>query len=121
VEGSGTNHPTNEGPGAGPDPAPAPTGTSAAGSPVMSAEGRKATLDAALQRTGAEGWRIETRSDFQATIAKGKPLNNKLHVLLTIFTLGVWGIVWASLAISGGIKRRMITIDDYGSVIDSTI
>jgi hypothetical protein len=87
----------------------------------MSADGRKATLDRALQRLGAEGWRIETRSDFQATIAKGNRINNTLHLILTIITVGIWGIVWIILAIVGGIKRRMITVDEYGNIIDSTI
>jgi hypothetical protein len=119
MEASGTNQPTNEPSGASPDATPAaPTGASKGG---LSADQRKGTLDRTLQVQETQGWRIETRSDFQATIATGKPLNNKLHLLVTIFTLGVWGIVWASLAISGGVKRRMITIDEYGNVIDSII
>jgi hypothetical protein len=118
VEASGTNQPTNETPGPTSDSPPAPTRTSEAG---LSVDQRKATLDRALQVQETQGWRIEARSDFQATIAKGKPLNNKLHLLLTIFTVGVWGIVWASLAISGGVKRRVITIDEYGNVIDSIV
>jgi hypothetical protein len=44
-----------------------------------------------------------------------------LHLLLTIVTLGIWGIVWASLAITGGVKRHMITIDADGNVIDSIV
>ena len=39
--------------------------------PQPSADERKATLDRASANSGAQGWRIETRSDFQATIAKG--------------------------------------------------
>jgi hypothetical protein len=112
------NQPPN-GAGAVPNaPAPAATGTSAGG---LSGDQRKATLDRTLQIQEAQGWRIESRSDFQATIAKGKPLNNKLHLILTIFTVGIWGIVWFILAITGGVKRRMITIDEYGNVIDSIV
>jgi hypothetical protein len=87
----------------------------------LSAGQRAATLDQALGIEEAQGWRVEERSDFQATIAKGQPLNNKLHLILTIFTLGVWGIVWASLAISGGVKHRMLTVDEYGNVVDSIV
>ena len=87
----------------------------------LTTDQRKATLDAALQVEENQGWRVETRSDLQATIAKGEPLNNKLHLILTIFTLGIWGIVWASLAISGGVKRRTITVDEYGNVVDSIV
>jgi hypothetical protein len=118
VEASGTNQPTNETPGATSETPPAATRTTEAG---LTVDQRSATLDRTLRVQEAQGWRIEARSDFQATIAKGKPLHNKLHLLLTIFTLGVWGIVWASLALSGGVKRRMITIDEYGNVIDSIV
>jgi Glyoxalase-like domain len=120
VEESGTNRARrNETPEAVPDAsATAPTGRRNAG---LSADQRKATLDRTLQIQEAQGWRIEARSDFQATIAKGKPLNNMLHLLLTIVTLGIWGIVWASLAITGGVKRRTITIDEDGNVIDSIV
>ena len=82
---------------------------------------RKATLDRTLQRYGAQGWRIETRSDYQATIAKGEKINNTLHLILTFLTAGLWGIVWIILLITGGIKRRMITIDEYGNVVDSKL
>jgi hypothetical protein len=78
---------------------------------------RKAQLDSALQRYGASGWRTENRSDFQATIAKGKEHSHLLHLLLTIFTLGLWGLfVWLPLSIFGGLKRRMVTVDAYGNV-----
>ena len=117
MEASDTNQPANETQGS----APAPAATSEAGGLLMTADQRKATLDRTLQLQGAQGWRIETRSDFQATIAKGNRLNNTLHLLLTIFTVGLWGIVWICLAIFGGIKRRMITVDEYGNVIDSML
>lgn len=119
MEASGTDQPRSEPQGAVPEaPAPAPGQTSGAG---LSAGQREATLDQALGIQEAQGWRVEERSDFHATIAKGQPLNNKLHLILTIFTLGVWGIVWASLAISGGVKHRMLTIDEYGNVVDSIV
>jgi hypothetical protein len=85
------------------------------------AEERKDALDRQLQQWGAQGWRIENRSDYQATIAKGKALNNTFHLLLTIFTAGLWGIVWLILAITGGLKRRMITIDEFGNPVEQKL
>jgi hypothetical protein len=83
---------------------------------------RKAALDRQLQVYGAQGWRIENRSDFQATIAKGKEHSHTLHLLLTIFTLGLWGLfVWLPLSIFGGMKRRMITIDEYGNSVEQKL
>ena len=98
-----------------------PTGTGDVGRIIKTADERKAILDRALQLDGAQGWRIETRSDFQATIAKGNRLNNTLHLILTIVTAGLWGIVWILLALFGGIKRRMVTIDEYGNIVDNKL
>jgi hypothetical protein len=88
---------------------------------TKSADERKAILDRTLADRGAQGWRIETRSDYQATIASGNRINHVLHLILTIITAGLWGIVWILLAIFGGIKRRIITVDEYGNVVDRKI
>ena len=85
------------------------------------ADERKAALDRQLQQSGAQGWRIENRSDYQATIAQGKAVNNTLHLLLTIFTAGIWGIVWIFLLITGGIKRKMITVDEFGNPVEQKL
>jgi hypothetical protein len=88
---------------------------------LRSADERKATLDRTLQNYGAQGWRIETRSDFQATIAKGKEVNNLLHFFLAVITVGLWLIVWLGFGVLGGVKRRMITIDEYGNVVEQKL
>ena len=42
-----------------------------------------------------------------------KRWNHVLHLILTLVTLGFWGIVcWIALAIFGGEKRQMITVHD---------
>jgi hypothetical protein len=65
---------------------------------LQSTDERKSTLDRTLQRHGAQGWRIESRSDFQATIATDEKINHILHLILTLLTFGLWGIVWIILA-----------------------
>ena len=87
----------------------------------LTPEQRKATLDQRLRAEEAQGWRVETRSETQASLARGKPLNTKLHLILTICTVGIWGIVWFALWITGGEKHRTITVDEYGSVVDSLV
>lgn len=87
----------------------------------QTADQRKANLDAALSRYGAAGWRIENRSDFQATIAKGKETSHLLHFFLSVFTLGIWLILWLGLGIVGGIRRRLISVDDYGNVVEQKV
>lgn len=116
VEGSWINDPTSESPEVLPAEAAAPAATI-----TQSPELREEALDRALQRQVAQGWRIEGRSAFQAVIAKGNRLNNTRHLILTIITVGLWGIVWLVLAIFGGIKRRVIIADEYGNIVDDKL
>ena len=74
-----------------------PSTTEPTTTPAPTTEQRRANLDSALQRYGASGWRIENRSDFQATIAKGKDIKHGLHLYLTIITGGLWGLVWSGV------------------------
>jgi hypothetical protein len=77
---------------------------------------RKAILAQQLQGAAARGLRIESQSEFQAILVKGQPINNTLHAILTIFTCLLWGIVWAVIAATGGEKREMIVVDEFGNV-----
>jgi len=36
---------------------------------------------------------------------------------LTIVTVGLWGIVWIIVALTGGERRMQIAIDEYGNVV----
>jgi hypothetical protein len=49
-------------------------------------------------------------------LIEGKPINHTLHAILTIFTCLVWGVVWIVLAITGGEKRELVVIDEWGNV-----
>ena len=89
--------------------------------PHPSADERKANLDRALQNYAAQGWRVESRFDFQATIAKGKNVSHLLHLFLTLISVGIWLIFWLGLGVLGGIKRRMITVDEFGNVVEQKI
>lgn len=80
------------------------------------ADERKAILAQQLQSAAARGLRIESQSDFQAVLVEGQPVNHTLHAILTIFTCLLWGIVWAVIAGTGGEKRQMIVVDEFGNV-----
>lgn len=80
------------------------------------ADERKAMLAQQVQQAVGRGLRIESQSDFQAVLVEGKPVNHTLHAILTIFTCLVWGIVWAVIAGTGGEKREMIVVDEFGNV-----
>jgi hypothetical protein len=39
-----------------------------------------------------------------------------LHLIITLFTCGLWAIVWIVLALTQGEKRHMVVVDEYGNV-----
>lgn len=80
----------------------------------ISPEERRQLMDAAVNEFVAAGWRVESRSEFQGVFVKGHRTNNVLHLLLSVFTLGLWIPVWIIVAITGGEKRRIVSIDEYG-------
>ena len=54
-------------------------------------------------------------SDYQAILVKGHRPNHLLHLVLTIVTLGVWGIVWLGVIAFGGEKRMSASVDEWGN------
>ena len=63
----------------------------------------------------SQGRRIESQSDYQAVLVYGHRPNHILHLILTIFTLGFWGIIWIALVVLGGEKREVVQVDEWGS------
>jgi hypothetical protein len=83
---------------------------------AKSVEERRQILAQQVQMAVARGGRIESQTESMATIVYGKPVNHILHLILTIVTVGFWGIIWLIVVVSGGEKREMISIDEYGNV-----
>jgi hypothetical protein len=54
------------------------------------------------------------QGDFQAIMVRGRRPNHILHLLLSIFTLGIWLIVWLVISAQGGETRGVIKVDEYG-------
>jgi hypothetical protein len=79
-------------------------------------EQRRELMARQIQNSVAQGTRVQSQSEYQAVMAKGKAVNHVLHVLITVFTLGLWLPVWLILALTGGEKREMITVDEWGNV-----
>ena len=97
-------------------PAPSAAGPSPS-TERKSSDERKALLAQQLQFSAAQGGRIESQSDYQAVITKGKPVNHVLHAIVSIFSCGIWLLVWLILALTGGERREMIVIDEFGNVL----
>ena len=77
---------------------------------------RKALLAQQIQGAVARGLRVESQSEFQAVLIEGQAVNHVLHAIITVVTCGLWGIVWIILAVTGGEKREMIVVDEFGNV-----
>lgn len=87
----------------------------------VSDEDRRQLLDDTVQKWAANGWRVEQRDGYQATLVKGKRVNHILHLLLTIITAGVWAIVWIALAIAGGQRHQVVSIDPSGKLVATKV
>ncbi|MBO9532491.1 MAG: hypothetical protein J7513_05915, partial [Solirubrobacteraceae bacterium] len=82
---------------------------------------RKEKLAAQLRTEIATGARVESQNDFDAVVVRGKEVNHVLHAILTIFTCLVWGIAWAIIAATGGLKRKLVGVDEFGHVTVQTL
>ena len=80
-----------------------------------SGEERQETLARMVQGEVAQGARVESQTGHSAVLVRGRRVNHVLHLLVSLFTLGIWLIVWIILSLSGGEKRKMVSIDEYGN------
>ena len=86
-----------------------------------SVQERKELLGRHIASMVAQGFRVESQSDFQAVMVKGKDVNHILHLILSLVTAGIWLLVWLLLIATGGEKRSMITVDNFGNVSISKV
>jgi hypothetical protein len=82
---------------------------------TASVEERKAALAQAIAGQIAQGYRVESQSEFQAVVVKGKRPSHLLHLILTIITLGLWGIVWIILSITMHVHRRIVEVNEFAN------
>jgi hypothetical protein len=69
-----------------------------------------------VERVGTN-CRVVAQSPTSATVVQGAETNQVMHVLLTIFTCGVWLPFWILFAATGQPKRHIVTVDEQGRVI----
>jgi hypothetical protein len=83
-----------------------------------SAAERKQVLAHEVQMLVARGWRVESVGEFDAVVSHLQRPNHALHLILTLATLGFWGLVWIALAASSRHIRerefRRIAVDMWG-------
>ena len=64
--------------------------------------------DEQLAKLLRSGYHIETQTDELTQLAKGHPVNHILHLLLSVFTFGLWLPVWLLVALVSGEKRKVV-------------
>ena len=83
----------------------------------VSDEERKRLLAEQIRTEITRGYRLDSQGQFDATVAKGQPINHTAHLIATLATCGIWGLVWLVITLTGGVKRSMVMVDEYGNVM----
>lgn len=78
---------------------------------------RAAIMEQVLRDLAFRGYRIEVVDGDRAIVSMGEPVNHLLHVVLMVFTCGLWFPIWILIMCFGGIKRRRIHVDEYGNLV----
>lgn len=73
----------------------------------------------AVATESANGWRVESQTDIQAILVKGKNVNHVLHAILTFVTAGMWGLVWLFLYLLNRRQTLILAVDEYGNITRS--
>lgn len=76
----------------------------------------RAALDAYAARKVAHGYRVEPLSDTSFVLVKQKRIRHVLHLVLTLLTGGVWGLVWLVIFLRNKPHRTVVTVDEYGRI-----
>ena len=77
---------------------------------------RKQILAIEVGNLVAQGYRVESQSDFQAVLARGSRPNHTLHAILMVFTLFLWAVVWIILSLTKRVDRVVVTVDEWGNL-----
>lgn len=77
---------------------------------------RRMALAERIAYLSVRRWRVESETDYRAVLVKGRRPNHLLHLVLTVITLGFWAPVWLCLALFGGEKRRVLSVDPAGQI-----
>lgn len=60
--------------------------------------------------------RVESVTPYSAVVVHGQRVNHILHLLLSIFCCGFWLPIWLVIAVTGGERRTVISVDQCGNV-----
>lgn len=83
--------------------------------PVSAAQ-RGRALQQAVEAELLLGATLVNQSDFRAVLDYRRPVSHVLHAVLSLFTAGLWVVVWVVMAIARRSERRRLTVDQWGHV-----
>ncbi|MFE6974614.1 hypothetical protein [Streptomyces sp. NPDC057682] len=78
---------------------------------------RALILDWAVSQRVAAGWRVESRSETQAVMVRGHPVQHPLHAVLAMLTCFLWAPVWLVLSLTHRVERVALTVDALGDIV----
>jgi hypothetical protein len=81
-----------------------------------SADERKASLARTIANLVAQGRRVESQSDYQAVLIRGRHVRHVLHLVLTLITVGLWAPIWLAMWLLYRERREIAAVDEYGNV-----
>jgi len=85
--------------------------------PVKAGADEAEALQNAITSCTMNGWRLTAVYGNMATMTSGQPTSHILHLLVSVFTLGLWLPIWFLIALSSdGVKQLVITADAEGNI-----
>lgn len=76
---------------------------------------RQLMSQAVAKEVADGGWRVESQTDYHTVLAKGGRTNHILHLILTIFTCGLWSLAWLLIAHVNRRQSLVLRVDEYGN------
>lgn len=64
----------------------------------------------------AAGWRVESTTPTAVALVSGQNANHILHVLLSIFTCGLWLPIWLIVGATTRQRRVVLSVGESGEV-----
>ena len=74
-------------------------------------------LALAISTQVSKGWRVESQSQVQAVLVKGKSINHTLQIFLSVITAGIWLLVYVPTYIVNRRQTKIVRVDDYGNTL----
>jgi MFS-type transporter involved in bile tolerance (Atg22 family) len=74
-------------------------------------------LALAIATEVSKGWRVESQSQIQGVLAKGKNVNHTLQIFFSVITAGFWLLAYIPMAIINRRQTKIVRIDDFGNTL----